>query len=203
MTLTRRQRDTLQRSRVALADVADLVVALSTALPAAHHAAATITTADTPASSWGNSGHSAGDHSDPTAVAVLGDHHTTELLADLHRALIAFRDAGYHAHDISNLITAKLHKGGGQQQQTANNTLHDDNIGRGTCGACDKWCEGQTTDRLRIIRAAGTLRTDIELRMCDACRKAWQRAVSTDPTLDIWAWCDMRRRHIERTTAAP
>lgn len=203
--LTRRQRRELDRDMVVIVDLGDLVIALRDALDAAHHAAATLTTGDTPASSWsgGGGGRPAGTHSDPTSTAVLGDNHVGSQLDTIRRLLIAHRDAGYRAHDAMRTLTAKLNAGDGSAKRKADDDLHDVNVGRGDCATCARHCEGQGSDRLRTVRAAGTLRHEVELRLCPACRAAWRRAIDTDATTDIWAWCDMRRRHIERTTATP
>lgn len=202
--LTRRQHAELNRDLVILGDAADVIVAMVEATRAAHHAAALLSTGDSPPSSWGDgSSRSVGDRSDPTGVAVLADRPRTDDLAALRRALAAFRDAGYTAHDHARAIAAKLNRGDGTAKRRTDDELHDANVGRGTCTACDRWCDGQGTNRLRTVRAAGALRTDVELRMCPACYVAWRRAVDADVTADIWVWCDMRRRHIERTTAAP
>lgn len=198
--LTRRQHAELNRDLVILGDAADVIVAMVEVTRAAHHAAALLSTGDSPPSSWGDgSSRSVGDHSDPTGGAALADRPRTDDLAALRRALAAFRDAGYTAHDHARAIAAKLNRGDGTAKRRTDDELHDANVGRGTCTACDTWCEGQGDDRLRTVRAAGTLRTDVELRLCPACRMSWQRAVAADGTADIWVWCDMRRRHIERT----
>ncbi len=198
--LTRRQRQALDRHRRLILDAADVIVAMTEAIVAAHHAAATLTTGDSPGSSWGDgSTRSAGDHGDPTGSAAAGDERIAANLDELGRRLVAFRDAGYSAHDVARSITARLNAGDGSEARRADDELHDANVGRGTCSACDRCCEGQGDDRLRTVRAAGTLRTDVELRLCPACRMSWQRAVAADGTADIWVWCDMRRRHIERT----
>ena len=198
--LTRRQHAELNRDLVILGDAADVIVAMVEATRAAHHAAALLSTGDSPPSSWGDgSSRSVGDHSDPTGGAALADRPRTDDLAALRRALAAFRDAGYSAHDMARSITARLNAGDGTEARRIDDELHDANVGRGTCAGCDRHCEGQGDDRLRTVRAAGTLRTDVELRLCPACRMSWQRAVAADGTADIWVWCDMRRRHIERT----
>lgn len=65
--LTRRQRRELDRDMAIIGDLGDLVIALRDALDAAHHAAATLTTGDTPASNWSGVGTRAARKDNPTA----------------------------------------------------------------------------------------------------------------------------------------
>lgn len=201
--LTRRQRYDLDRHRRLLLDIADVLTALAGsqgAVVVAHSAAATLTTGDSPASSWaGDSGHgSVGSHSDPTLSAVISDERTGADLATLGRYLTEFAEAGYRAHDLARRIASRLNRGDGTEAKRQGDDLHDANVGRGPCNACDHHCEGHGHDRLRPVRAAGTLRHEVEVRFCDPCWSAWRYACTTGEP-ELWAWIDHRRRRVERT----
>lgn len=204
--LTRRQRYDLDRHRRLLLDIADVLTALAGsqgAIVVAHSAAATLTTGDSPASSWaGDSGHgSVGSHSDPTAAAVLSDERTGADLATLGRYLTEFAEAGYRAHDLARRIASRLNRGDGTEARRLGDDLQDDNVGRGACDACARWCEGQADDRLRTVRQADERGHRQPLRFCNSCRMAWQRSIEREDhdEAGIWIWCDYRRRHIERS----
>lgn len=201
--LNRRQHQRLNRDLVILHDVADIVVVMAEAIRTAHRAAATLGTGDSPPSGWGNgSTRPTGTHSDPTGGEAVAAHRVTDELDELHRRLAAFRDTGYAAHDQTQTIIRRLNAGGGREAKRTNDELHDTNIGRGNCSACDTHCEGQGSDRLRTVRPAGTLRSDIELRFCDACYQAW-RSTTKDHAAEIWTWCEQRRRRVERSERTP
>lgn len=204
--LTRRQRHDLDRHRRLLLDIADVLTALAGsqgAIVVAHSAAATLTTGDSPASSWaGDSGHgSVGSHSDPTAAAVLSDERTGADLATLGRYLTEFAEAGYRAHDLARRIASRLNRGDGTQQQRQDDELHDANVGRGACDVCGRWCEGQGHDRRTTLRQDDQHGHRTPLHACGACRKDWGRSIERGDygTDEVYAWCDDRRRHVERS----
>jgi len=200
--LTRRQRQSLDRHRRLILDLADVVDALTADIVATHEAAALLTSSDSPRSGWSDgSGHgSAGSHSDPTLSAVISDEPVSRDLDVIGDRLRDVVDAAQRLHDLTRRIVGRLNRGDGTEAKRQGDDLHDANIGRGSCSGCDRHCDGQGHDRLRTVRSAGTLRDEVELRFCDACYQGWRYAVAKDPVADIWAWCDMRRRRVERMT---
>lgn len=198
-TLTTHQRRHLERHQRLVVDLADAIAAIGDQLPVAHHAAALITTTDTPASTWRTDpSHAPGTHSDPTAQAAISDMSAIHQLEQLTGTLIALRDGTYDAANLIGRITRRLDHSGGREGDRQADELHDHNIGRGDCAACGRTCTGTDDDRLRTIRPEGTLRGETELRVCNACRMAWIRHAETTAEPNPWTWSDMRRRRVER-----
>lgn len=191
--LTRRQHQELHRDRQLLLDVADLIAAMAEAIAAAHRAAAHMTTSDSPGSRWpdGDGGRPVGSHSDPVGSAALSDERANDGLRHLRSTLGAFRDAGYAALNSAQRISGRL--AADDRQRQVDLELDAENIGTGNCDACDRHCPGGA-DRLRTVRKADGHHPG--LAMCNACRMAWQRA---DYGTEVYAWCDLRRRRVERS----
>lgn len=136
--LTHRQRRNLRTDLVVITDIADLAAAFHPLLLGAHTAAALLTTADTPSSRWPSGSTHTSGVSDPTGTAAARDAPIDADLAELGRALIAWRESGYHAWRLATRIAA-----------TITDRPHQPPPGAGDCIICATYVPGLGEDRLK------------------------------------------------------
>lgn len=168
--LTHRQRRRLRTDLTVVLDVSELAAVFGDLLVNAHTAAALLTTADAPSSRWPSGSTHASGVSDPTGSAAAKDSPIDADLAELGRALVGWRESGYHAWRLATRLAAHLTE-----------RPHQPPPGAGECVVCVTYVPGLGEDRLKR-------------GMCPAHYQAWIRAGR--PVLV--AWTDERQRERAR-----
>lgn len=159
----------------------------------AHLGAALVTTPDTPSSRWATGGiPGGGTISDPTGQAAVRDAPIDDRLHRLSRGVVDLVASINHLHQLATQLAANLEPDQKRAGWQGELDLDAENMGAGRCCACDRDVAGTRDDRLRPVGRG-------DLRACDACRKAWQRELDRNLDADYYAWCDDRRRRVERT----